>query len=231
MRVSEVMTKPALSVRPEDLLADVIPLMVRNKISGLPVLDANGTVVGILSEGDLLRRVELGTGGKKESFWSKLFMLVDDADRYRHVNGRRVRDVMTEKAVTIVATDTLADAARLMHTFHVKRLPVLEEGQLIGMLTRADFVKALGRFLAPAYEDTIVSDDEIVAKIRNEISHQAWATTSDVRVSCREGQVTLCGYATETQRRALVVAAETVDGVRSVEDLMVINEPVTMIGL
>jgi CBS domain-containing protein len=226
------MTQPVISIKPEDQLADVISLMVRQKISGLPVVDDQGAVIGVMSEGDLLRRVELGTNGKKEGFWSKLFTLGDDdAERYRRVNGRRVRDVMTEKPAVIEVQDTLADAARLMHAFRVKRLPVVQDGRLVGILTRADFVKALARFLAPTYEDTIVSDDEIVTKVSDEIARQDWATAADVRVSCVNGKVTLRGYATDAQRRACVVAAEIIDGVRDVEDLMEVVELAPTIGL
>jgi CBS domain-containing protein len=232
MRVSDVMTQPVISVRGDDELANVIPLMIRNKISGFPVVDDCGTVIGIMSEGDLLRRVELGSVSHKDGFWTKLFTPTNGAERYRRVNGRHVRDVMTENAVTVESHDTLADAARLMQQFKTKRLPVLKDGELVGMITRADFVKALGTFLAPTYEDTIVSDDEITAKFRAELSHQNWAATCSVVATSVNGAVTLGGYAlTEKQRRAIVVAAETITGVQSVVDQIEVYDSVPVIGM
>jgi CBS domain-containing protein len=232
MRVADVMSKPAISVAKDDLLSDVIPNMVRNHISGLPVVDGNGALVGILSEGDLLRRIELGTSQSNEGFWTRLFTAPSDAVRYRRVNGHRVRDVMTDNVVTVEATDTLADAARLMQQFKVKRLPVMSEGALVGMLSRADFVKALGRFLAPTYDDTTVSDDEIISKIRQEIDNQQWSGNCTVRLSCRNGEVTVSGCApTENQRKAIVVAAEATDGVRSVINEIAVYEPLPVVGM
>lgn len=232
MRVADIMSKPAISVAKDDLLSDVIPTMVNRHISGLPVVDGDGAVVGVLSEGDLLRRIELGSSQSGEGFWTRLFTAAPDAVRYRRVNGRRVRDVMTEKVVTIEASDTLADAARLMQQLKVKRLPVMSDGVLVGMLSRADFVKALGRFLAPTYDDTIVSDDEIICKIRQEIDHQQWSGNCAVRLSCRNGEVTVSGYApTENQRKAIVVAAEASDGVRAVIDEITVYEPLPIVGM
>ncbi len=117
-------------------------------------------------------------------------------------------------------------------TSKTKRLPVLEDGQLVGMLTRANFLKALGRFIAPAYEDTIVSDDEIIDKIRKEVARQSWAVNCSVTITSNNGAVSLNGYApTEAQWRAIVVVAETADGVQSVSDQINIYDTVPMIGM
>jgi CBS domain-containing protein len=204
--------------------------MVREKLSGIAVLDAAGALVGVLSEGDLLRRSELGTTGTR-AFWTRLFSGKSEAIAYRHDHGRRVRDVMSEGAVTIEATDTLADAARLMETHSIKRLPVLSGNQLVGMLTRSDFVKALGRFLTPAYEEPPVSDDEINAKIRGELDRHVWSAGAEIDITSENGVVTLRGFCvSEQQRRAILVAAEIVEGVSRVEDQLEVRDSVPLLG-
>lgn len=230
MRVSDIMSQPPVTVLADDLLSDVLPIMIRQKLSGVPVKDAAGNIVGVLSEGDLLRRIELGSS-RRHGFWTRLFASDIDADSFRRASGRRVRDVMSESVVSIQATDTLADAARLMETHSVKRLPVFLEGKLVGMLTRTDFMKALVRFLAPSYDEPLVSDDEICAKLKDEVNRQTWARSADVSIGCSNGVVTLKGYAvSDQQRRALVVAAETTEGVRSVDDQIEVLSSIPSIG-
>lgn len=232
MLVINYMAKAVTSVGRDELLVGAIATMLRKKLSGLPVVDEKGELVGILSEGDLVRRVELGTPQEQKGFWARSFGCGNEAERYRRVNGLRVSDVMTEKPVTIGEQDTLEDAAHLMQKHRVKRLPVMRGTRLVGILTRADFMKALEGFLTPPYVDTIVCDDEIVRNVNEEMSRQGWVGASDVGVVCDNGKVTLTGTTiSEAQRRAIGVAAEIIDGVRCVENLVKVLEPTPMIGL
>lgn len=231
MLIKDVMTSPVVCVTETDLLSDAITLMVVHKISGLPVLDSAGQLVGILSEGDLLRRVELGSGSDEGSWWSRLLSSRELAEHYRRSNGRQVSDVMTAQPITIGETATLSDAAGLMQKHRVKRLPVLRDGVVVGLLTRMDFVRLLGQLVAPAYEEAAISDDEVKSRIRAEIAHQSWSRNCDVEITVAQGRVTLDGLVpSEVHRESVRVAADNVPGVLSVDDRLRLLEPVCIPG-
>ena len=231
MRIKDVMTSPVVSTTEAAPLSDAITLMIQNKLSGLPVLDAIGQLSGILSEGDLLRRVELGSGAADASWWSWLLSSRQLAETYRRSNGHRVADVMTRSPVTIRENETLSDAARLMQKHRIKRLPVMRDGRLIGVLSRMDFVKALREFVAPTYEEAVISDGEIKARILAELAHQDWAVNCEVEVEVQQGKVVLTGSVPSHDHRSSVrVAAENVFGVVSVDDRMNVMEPVCVPG-
>lgn len=232
MLVRDAMSKPAITVQSSAPLSDVISLMVSNKLSGVPVTEASGRLSGVLSEGDLLRRSELGTGTENGNWWTQLFTSHSSAEIYRRANGRKVSDVMTANAVTIESTDTLADATRLMAKFKVKRLPVMEDRVLVGMLSRADFVKALRPYLALPYEESAISDGEIKKRILAEIRHQKWSMNCGFTVAADAGKITLTGMVpSDDQREAIRVAAENVNGVMSVDDQIEVIQPVPIHGI
>ncbi len=231
MLIKDVMTSPVVSVNETDLLSDAIALMVVDRISGLPVLDAGGRLVGILSEGDLLRRVELGSGSEG-SWWSHLLSSRELAEHYRRTNGRQVSDVMTTKPITIDECATLADAAGLMQKHRIKRLPVMRDGILVGLLGRMNFARLLGQLIAPAYEEAAISDGEIKTRIETEIAHQGWSKNCGVRIVVRQGRVTLDGLVPSDDHRASVrIAADNIPGVVSVDDRLRLLEPVCIPGL
>ena len=231
MRIKDVMTSPVVSITEAAPLSDAITLMIQDHLSGLPVLDAIGQLSGVLSEGDLLRRVELGSGAADASWWSWLLSSRQLAETYRRTNGHRVADVMTRAPVTIGENDTLNDAARLMQKHRIKRLPVMREGCLVGMLSRADFVKALRGFIAPTYEEAVISDGEIKARILAELAHQDWAVNCEVGVAVHQGRVVLTGSVPSHDHRASArIAAENVFGVVSVNDRLNVMEPVCVPG-
>ena len=224
MFVKSIMTTPVVTIRPNDALADAIALLVYNKISGLAVVDERGGLCGVLSEGDLLRRMELGTATKEGHWWSVPFFSEELAQAYKKTNGRNVSEVMTKEPVTIDQDASLADAARLMEKHHVKRLPVIRDGRLVGMLSRSDFVKLLGQFVAPAYEEQATSDGEIKGRILAEIANQKWSLECNIDVAVVEGHVTLTGYAPSCEHQAAArVAAENVVGVISVDENIVMT--------
>lgn len=232
MRVKDVMTCPVISVATNASLSEAIAFMIQNKLSGLAVLDDTGQLCGLVSEGDLMRRVELGSGMADESWWARLLSSKGPAETYRRTNGRRVADVMTHHPITIEEGDTLGNAARLMQKHRIKRLPVLRDKTLVGMLSRADFVKALQIFVEPAYEEAAISDVEIKARILVEVDHQTWSSSCLLHVAVADGRVILTGEApTEDQKAAIRVAAENVPGVQSVDNQILIIEAVTVPGV
>jgi CBS domain-containing protein len=229
MLVQTIMTMPVVTIHPDDTLADAITLMDYHRLSGLAVVDHQGRLCGILSEGDLLRRIEFGSATKSDHWWSGFFGSDGLAEAYKKANGRKVSDVMSEGPITIGIDGSLAEAATLMETHHVKRLPVEKDGKLVGILSRSDFVRALGRFVTPSYEEQATSDGEIQERVKAEIANQKWAMDCRIRVDVEGGRVKLSGYApSDEHKSAAEVAAENVVGVVAVEDVikMIPNLPV-----
>lgn len=231
MLVKEAMTTPAVTVGHDASLSEAIALLVDRKLSGLPVVDRRGRICGIISEGDLLRRMELGTTVRPKHWWSSVFSNHSTAEAYRMAEGRKVRDVMSEAPVTIEETATLSVAADTMEKHRIKRIPVTQHGALVGMLTRADFVRMLRLFVAQAYEEPATSDEEIKHKFRSEMDRQQWAVDCTVRIEVGNGSVKLLGTVpSESHREAVRVAAENIIGVRDIDNELEILEPFVMPG-
>lgn len=232
MQVKDIMTQPVITVSSQAPLESAIDMLLEHKVSGLPVVNAMGQLCGILSEGDLLRRTELGTVSEPKHWWSPLFSSTGGAEAYRMTHGRKVFDVMTPDPVSIDAESSLAAAAELMEKKRIKRLPVLRDGVLVGIVSRANFVRALGMALKAANEGRVISDTEIRDQIQAEIDRQDWALSCSLRVDVIEGRVTLSGnVSNDSQRRAACVVAENAFGVRGVTDEITILEPIAYMGL
>src|SRR5574341_708879 len=215
MKARDVMTEPALSVAPEAPLREVAALMLERRISGVPVVDRAGRVVGVVSEGDFLRRPEIDTDSPG-SRWLRFFTSPDEQARdYIKTHGRTASDVMSAPAVTVVADASLATVARAMSANGVKRLPVVGDGRLIGIVTGADLLRAVCAHPATAHE---ASDEEIRKGLAEILRTADWAAGAIVDVQVAQGAVQLRGSVDSVaQREALVLAARGVPGVRSVE--------------
>jgi CBS domain-containing protein len=228
MRIKDVMTKSVVSVSTQATIAEAIRLMAHSKVSGLPVVDEAGTVVGVLSEGDLLRRIELGT--LKTPHWLDwLFRPGHLADAYKHTHGRKVEEIMSVDVCVIDGTLPLEAAVELMEARHVKRLPVMDGTKLVGIITRADFVRALASFVTQAHEGAATSDAEIRHRFLSELKKETWAPKGTIDVQVTNGVVQLRGTIfDERERDAIRVVAENVFGVRSVHDHLIWIDPMGM---
>jgi len=190
-------------------------MMLERRISGLPVVDGGGRVIGIVSEADLIRRPEIDTDRVKLG-WLRL-LLSDEArarDFVKH-HGRQVREVMTQPAISVAADTPLAEVVRLMERHHVKRVPVVEHGKLAGLVTRADLLRALvaRQAQAPAAQ----SDEQLRARIIAMLRKEDWATSAYVHVQVEGGVAQLWGTVESAeQREALIVAVRGVPGVKEV---------------
>jgi CBS domain-containing protein len=216
MNAADIMARPVVSVTPETNVAEAARLMLSQRVSGLPVLDRSGTLVGIISEGDLLRRAETGTMRRRPR-WLEFFSAPGRlAKDYAEAHARNVADVMTRTVVSIAPDAPLPEIVRLMERRRVKRLPVVEAGRLVGIVTRADLVRAFVDNL-PSARAVIVPDAEIRERIREEIAKQPWARRASIEVHVVRGEVELRGTVTEERARAaLQVIAENTAGVRRV---------------
>ncbi len=225
MKVSEIMTRDVLTVGPDTPVAAAAALMVEKRISGLPVVDADGTVLGMFTEGDLLHRAETGTEGKHHSgFMNFLLGYGRSAEEYVEAYSRRVGDLMTEGAVWVGEDASLQDAVDLMARKKIRRVAVLRDGKLAGMLSRADLVRALAAKLAPT--ESLQTDAEIREKLTAELEAQPWVHAANISVDVKDRVVTLEGLVfDERVRRAVVVAASNVAQGTKVEDHLMWADP------
>jgi CBS domain-containing protein len=228
MLAQDVMTRTVAAVHADTPLAEAVSLLVDRHISGLPVVDSNAHLVGMLTEGDLLRRIETDTE-KTHSGWLGLLLGPGHlATEYVHAHGRTVRDVMTDNPVSVTEETTLADIVTLMEKRHFKRVPVVRDGALVGLVSRSDIVRLLGKRLNAERQTAALSDDAILAAVTHELGNARWANCHNVSAKVQDGVVSLEGVIfNEAVRPALRVAAENSPGVKRVEDHLVWVEPVT----
>jgi len=228
MKTAEIMSRDVVSIGPDDTVREAIRLMLEHRISGLPVVDAAGKLVGILSEGDLMRRGETGTERQRRPWIEFLLGPGRLAEDYVKTHGRRIAAIMTPDVVSIGPDTPVEEAVGLMERRRIKRLPVLDGDRLVGILSRADLMAAVGRILDG--EAAPPSGDEAIrARVLAELERAGgWAPRSGVTVTVTDGVAALDGVIfDEKERAALRVAAENVPGVKHVEDRLVWVEPVS----
>jgi CBS domain-containing protein len=227
MNAGNVMTRQIVSVTPETSVPDMAQLMLKNRISGLPVIDGNGNLVGIVTEGDGLRRVETDTKPRRRR-WVEFLMGPDQfANEYVHAHGRKVSDVMTSDPVTVTEDTPLYEVVHLMEKRRIKRIPVLRGQQVVGIVSRADLLRALAstaRDLAPS----AIEDAAIRNQVLAELGRQSWGPANLINVTVRDGIVDLWGVVLAGhQREAATVAAENIAGVKAVRSHLAWVEPIS----
>jgi CBS domain-containing protein len=225
MKARDIMSTKVVTVSPDTQVRDVAALMIEKNISGLPVVNESGSVVGIISEGDLLRRPEIGTE-KHRRRWLLFFARVDEQARdYTKSHALRASDVMTKQVVHIAEDSSLSDVVETMERHNVKRLPVLSDGKLAGIVTRRDMLRALAWQSAPMPPPP-ESDAAIRATMNDVLKNEEWAMSAIVNVIVSDGVVHLWGVIdTDEQRQALRVAAENIPGVTAIEDHLTFSLP------
>jgi CBS domain-containing protein len=217
MRAHQIMVRSVITVSPEATILEAANTMLRSHVSGLPVVDATGKLVGVVSEGDFIRRSEIGTQ-RKRGRWLK-FLLGSSvaATDYVHEHGRKVADVMTADPVTIAEDATLEEIVTSMETNGVKRLPVMRDGKLVGIVSRANLLQAVAS-LTREIPDPTADDDHIRSRIIAVLENNDWSPFG-LNVVVRDGIVHLSGVITdEGSRQAAMVAAQNVTGVKKVHD-------------
>jgi CBS domain-containing protein len=225
MKASDAMTRAVISVDPDATVLQAARLMLQRRISGLPVIDKAGKLVGILSEGDFLRRRETQTE-RRRSRWLEFLMGPGKvAAEYTHSHGSKVFEVMTSEAYTVGEDTPLEDIVELMERRRIKRVPVLRDHQVVGIVTRSNLMHAMVS-LARTEPKGAKDDAAIREKLLTEMQKEEWAPIAMTNVVVRDGVVELWGVIIdERQRQALKVAAENIPGVKSVKDHMVWVEP------
>jgi len=231
MQASELMTRSLVTVTPETAIEEMARLLIEHRVSGLPVVDDKGALIGIVTEGDLLRRIETGTQKVHAGWYGLLFGPGRLAAEYTRSHARKVGEIMTSEVFAAAPETPLTEIVELMETRHIKRVPVIDRGMLVGIVSRANLVAALARMLAQAHGEAM-SDDDIHQAMLAEIDKQPWGPRGSVGVVVKQGVVELRGtILDERERRALVVAAERLPGVKTVRDQLVWVEPNTGVAI
>ena len=224
MRAADVMTAPVISVTPDTRTRDAIELMLTHHLSGLPLLDDDGKLVGIVSEGDFVRRSELGTEKHRSRFIAFILGPGRGAHDYTKSHARFIRGVMTEEVIAVTEDATLEEIVSLMEKHSIKRVPVMRGEEVVGMLSRSDLLRAL--VAASRRRDEATDDRAIKERILAELAHEEWAPSSCVGVEVKDGVVDITGTIFDArQRLALKVAVENTPGVRAVHDRLVWIDP------
>jgi CBS domain-containing protein len=227
MIASDVMTRNVISVSPDATVAQAVELMLERGISGLLVVNPGGTLGGIVTEGDLLRRDELGTE-RRRAWWLRLIASPGrQAADFTRAHGRRVADVMTHDVVSIDANAPLEEIVALMEEHRIKRVPVLEGDRVVGVVSRADLLRALA---AATREQAVVAADDrtIRERILDTLEREPWAPRTTLNVTVVNGTVDLWGtISNDNERRAICVIAENAPGVKKVIDHLVFVEAYT----
>ncbi|HEV2187541.1 MAG TPA: CBS domain-containing protein [Stellaceae bacterium] len=230
MIASQIMSREPVTVTPDTTIAKAARLMLEHRISGLPVTDSKGRLVGMITEGDLLHRTETGTERHRSRWLERLLEPGRLAGDYIDAHARKVKDAMTAELVTVSPREPLKGVVDLMEKHRVKRLPVISRGRLVGIVSRADLVRALVGGLA---QEALSADaTQSDAKIRNAIlailDKESWSQRFSVDVDVESGTVHLHGIVTDDGvRTAMTVAAGNVPGVKAVHNHVVQIDPIS----
>jgi CBS domain-containing protein len=225
MKAQDIMTRDVTTVSPDTSVRDIAALMMEKHISGVPVLTNNGKIIGMVSQSDLLHRAELGTE-RKHKWWFRTFADSNALAReYAKAHGLKAQDIMSRYVVAVRDDAELRDVADILDSHRIKRVPVVQEGRLVGIITRGDLVRALSQVQISKAAKKI--DNAALHKtLHDRIRTQPWMNDSYINLTVNDGVVELWGYVVSTdQHNALRALVEETDGVSRVEDKLSVAGP------
>ena len=220
MRVRDIMTRTVVSATPETSVLDLATLMLDNRVSAIPVI-SGGSLVGIVSEADLLHRYELGTqrDALERPWWRRLFVDEDAPWSYVEAHAMRAGDIMTTPVVSVEDDAPVGDVAALFESRNIRRAPVLKAGTMVGIVSRADYVRALVARAEIRRDPRPKSDESIRRALLKELESHRWWRPARSQVAVQDGIVQNSGlFYSPQEQLATRVAAENITGVRGVED-------------
>jgi CBS domain-containing protein len=218
MKVSDIMTRRVISIAPDATLLDAIGLMLKHHISGLPVIDHDHKLVGIVSEGDFLHRAETGTEPRRSRWFDAIFGPAEAAEAYVRSHGMKIGDIMTKQVVTANEQMLLDEVVHLLEVHNIKRVPVVRDRKVVGIVTRTNLMHALAS-MHRGTQKSNATDASLRERILREVDHQSWAVGAHVDVVVRNGLADLWGTISDIQQRnALRVLVENTPGVKIVVD-------------
>ena len=220
MKARDVMVSPVITVKPGTPVKEAARILLERRISAVPVVDDKGKIAGIVSEGDLLRRSEAGTDRRRSSWLRMLLGEESIAAEYTRAHAKKVADIMTRNVVTATPDTPLSEIASLLEARAIKRVPIVEDGELVGIVSRANLIQAV----ASAREtlEISLSDEAIRDRLLKHLREQPWAHTSQINVTVNGGVVDLWGITySDIERNAVRIAAENIPGVRAVNNRLI----------
>lgn len=226
MLAKDVMTTEVISVTPETEVQEIAQLMLQQRISAVPVIDSEQTLVGIVSEGDLMHQKEAETETYTGSWWLTLFVSSDRlASRFAKIHGQSAADVMTRHPVTVTEDTPLGEIAKLLETRHIKRVPVIRDNRVVGIVSRANLLHGLATRRPEPAETTAEDDDVIRGRVLQAMGAQPWIKTYSINVTVIDGTVHVWGVVnTEKVRNALTILIEEISGVKTVANHLGLSE-------
>ena len=220
MKIDEVMTRDVITTSPGTPIHEAARLMVTHTVSGLAVVDDAGTLVGVISEGDLILRQRQR---ERQPWWRTFFQ---DGERlareYQKAAGTTVGEVMTPAVISVSPDLPIESAAVILDRHHIRRLPVVADGQLVGIVSRGDLVKALSTAPAPAVASP--SDTALCAEMKTRLAREPWVSNRAIVVQAKDGVLALWGLvSTEAEKSAIETMARAVPGAKGVESHLVVQ--------
>jgi CBS domain-containing protein len=219
MLAKDIMTTDVVTIAPELGVEQIAQLLMSCGISGVPVVDAEDRLVGMVSEGDLLRRREAGTE-RHRSWWLNLLAGPEDRAReFVKTHGHKAEDVMTRAVVTVAPETPVGEIAQILEKRRIKRVPVIEDGKIVGIVSRANLLHGLATHKKRISITPSPDDRAIREQIQALVAHEDWITHGSLNVLASEGVVELWGWVdSEDERKALMTAVGEIDGVKEVID-------------
>jgi CBS-domain-containing membrane protein len=223
MKAADVMAIKVITVRPDTPVATIAEVLLANRISAVPVVNDKDVLVGIVSEGDLIHRVEAGTE-RHRSWWLELLTGKEIlAHEFVMSYGRKAADVMTRPVISVQPDTPLGEIAALLEKHRIKRVPVASNGKIVGIVSRANLIQALvnlNRVKTEASVDDLTLHSDILKQLRS----KPWVDPSKISILVNNGNVELWGIVdSETEKNAIRVAVEVTPGVRQVANKLVVE--------
>ena len=220
MRAIDVMVRDVVTVHPDTEIAEAVRLLAEHDVSALPVVDGEGKLIGIISEADLMRRVEIGTE-KHRPWWLEAVSGGSTlAEEFAKSHGKKVGEVMTSGVISVSEDTPLSEIATLLERKRIKRVPVVQDGKLVGIVSRSNLIQALASVVGRTdeHEET---DRHIRLDLLSRLGQQSWTDFGSRNITVSNGIVHLWGLVgSEAERKALLALAEGVPGVARVSDEM-----------
>jgi CBS domain-containing protein len=221
MRAIDVMVREVVTVRPDTDVADAVKLLAAHGVSALPVVDGEGNLLGILSEADLIHRAEIGTE-KHRPWWLEAVTGASRlAEEFAKSHGKKVGEIMTSGAISVSEDTPLSEIAALFEQKQIKRVPVVKDGKLIGIVSRSNLVQALATVVGrmDQHDET---DRQIRLELQSRLQQQSWTDFGSRNITVSDRVVHLWGLVgSEVERKAQLALAENVPGVARVSDEMI----------
>lgn len=219
MLVKDIMTPTVFSVGPDAGVGEIAELLMEKKISAVPVLDDGGVLLGIVSEGDLIRRLSKEEDEDRPWWVLKMASQADDALEFIKAHGRTAREIMTRNVITLTEDTDLSEAAHMLESNRIKRAPVVANGEVVGIVSRSNLLQAVARKKAEPVPGPAPTDREIRNRVHDTLVNKGFASHGALNVFVENGVVELWGWVnSEAERDALLLAASEIEGVREVRD-------------